>query len=70
MSPTSLDHATVNSFLRGLRYPLSRGDLARLAQSNQVPDDLIAALHDLPDRDYQTQEEVMSQLREQGHHIT
>jgi hypothetical protein len=70
MVPTSLDHATVNSFLRGLRYPLWRGDLTRLAGTNRVPDDLIAVLHDLPDREYQSQEDVMGQLRDQGHRLT
>jgi uncharacterized protein DUF2795 len=70
MVPTSLDHATVDSFLRGLRYPLWRGDLMRLAATNQVPDDLTAALLDLPDREYQSHEDVMGKLREQGHRLT
>ena len=68
--PTSPDHATVDSFLGGLRYPLWRSDLARLAASYRVPDDLIAALSDLPDREYRSREDVMSQLRGNGYRLT
>ena len=70
MVPTSLDSDTVNSFLCSLRYPLWRGDLIRLAEANRVPDALIAALRDLPDREYRSQEDVIEQFRGQRHRLS
>jgi hypothetical protein len=60
--PTHLDDASVSSFLRGLRYPLWRGDLIRRAEAHRTSDEVIAALRDIPDREYRSLEEVMDHL--------
>jgi hypothetical protein len=67
--PTHLDDASVSSFLRGLRYPLWRGDLIRRAQANRTSDEVIAALRDIPDREYRSLEEVMHHLSGGGHRL-
>jgi hypothetical protein len=65
----SLDHTTVNSFLRGLRYPLTREELLILAGSNEIPDDLLTALQTLPGGEYRSREQVMDALRRLGNSI-
>ncbi len=66
----SLDHAVVNSFLRGLHYPISRDELVHLARMNRVPDELVNALQDLPEGHYGSQQEIMDHLAEGGINIT
>lgn len=65
----TLDQATVNSFLRGLRYPVSHDDLVHQAQVNSIPNELREALRELPLGEFGSMEEVVELLREQGYHI-
>lgn len=66
----SLDQGVVNSFLRGLKYPIKKDDLVDFARINRVPDDLVRALQDLPAKEYTSRQEVMSLLERIGHNIT
>lgn len=67
---TSLDQGTVNSFLRGLRYPVTRDDLIHEAQVNHVPNELLDAMRELPPGDIVSQEQVVEMLRAQGYRIS
>ncbi|MHB0870007.1 MAG: DUF2795 domain-containing protein [Chloroflexota bacterium] len=67
---TSLDHAAVNSFLRGLKYPIDRAELIHMAELNRVPDRLVEALRELPAGEFGSQQEVMDHLQEAGHNIS
>lgn len=67
---TSLDHAVVNSFLRGLKYPIDRDELIHMAELNRVPDRLVQALRDLPVGRFGSQQEVMDHLEAAGHAIS
>ncbi len=61
-----LDHAVVNSFLRGLDYPLDEEQLVELARANDVLGPYLAAFRSLPGREYESQEDVMDALRAKG----
>ncbi len=66
----SLDQGAVNSFLRGPRYPITRDELVHLAEVNQVPEDLIQALRELPPGQYGSRDEVVDHLVAQGYTVT
>ncbi len=59
----------MNSFLRGLRYPVTHDDLVHQGQVNNVPNELLEALRALPLGDFQSQQEVIDMLKQQGYHF-
>ena len=59
-----LDHGVVNSFLRGLRYPLTKSDLLRLAKENQVVGEYLTAFERLPEGLFTSQAEIMELLQQ------
>jgi len=65
-----LDHAVVNSFLRGLRYPLGHDELVRLARANDMSGDYLAAFRSLPDATFSSQTEVMDELERHGYALS
>ncbi len=65
-----LDHAFVNSFLRGLRYPLGHDELVRLVRANDMSGDYLAAFRSLPDATFSSQTEVMDELERHGYALS
>ncbi len=67
---TRLDRSVVESFLRGLRYPISRDELLHLAQLSRMPDWLMDALRELPPGEFGSAQEVTDHLQALGYDVT
>lgn len=68
--PGHLDHAVVNSFVRGLRYPLTRDELVRLARANDITGEYLTAFQSLPETSFASQAEVMEDLQQDGYSLS
>jgi hypothetical protein len=65
-----LDHAVINSFLRGLTYAMERDELLHLAKINDLTGEYLDAFRSLPHRVYWSQNEVMEEMERQGYSVT
>lgn len=53
---------TVQKFLKGAEYPADRDDLLGVANGNDAPDDVIAALQELDETTFDGPDEVVEAL--------
>ncbi|GEM_PF-6669589 len=65
-----LDHAVVNSFLRGLEYPITKAELVQQAQANDLTGPYLEALQALPQERFTSQQEVMDALQRKGYRLS
>jgi hypothetical protein len=59
----AFDVTEVQGYLKGIEYPASREDVASQAEDNGAPDDLVSALRDLDDEEFEGPNEVMAGMK-------
>ena len=52
----------VQKHLKGADYPASRDELVQTAERNDAPEEIVDALHDLPEQEYDGPDDVMEAL--------
>lgn len=59
-NPPDPDH--VQPFLKEVHYPVSKDELVHLAEQEGVDNEVLRAVRLVPDRTYETQEEVRDEV--------
>ncbi len=59
----AFDATEVQSYLKGIEYPASREDVASQAEDNGAPDDLVSALRDMDEEEFDGPNEVMAGMK-------
>ncbi|MGD6851232.1 MAG: DUF2795 domain-containing protein [Candidatus Bathyarchaeia archaeon] len=54
--------AKIQSSLKGAHYPSNKQDLVNLAKKNSAPDDVMAILNVIPDKEYTSPANVMKEV--------
>ncbi|HEX4256750.1 MAG TPA: DUF2795 domain-containing protein [Streptosporangiaceae bacterium] len=56
----------VQKSLAGISYPASKDDIVKHARNNKASDDVLDALNDLPDQEYDGPNEVSKAVAREG----
>ncbi len=56
------EKTALSNFLKGLSYPVDKAKLLQIAAEKDLPQQVIATLQRLPDRQFSSAEEINSQL--------
>lgn len=60
---TSTDPGHLRTWLSGTKFPADKSDLIHQAEQNDAPDDVLAALREMPPATYGNRAEVASSVR-------
>lgn len=56
---TGISPETVYNFLKGVRYPVNKSDLIQYAKKNNADINIINAMETLPEKKYNSQDDVI-----------
>jgi hypothetical protein len=56
---TGISPETVYNFLKGMNYPAGKGELIQQAKKNNADTNIIKAMESLPEKEYESQDDVI-----------